>query len=86
MLVRDEVKNKLLIFLRKPFRDDETIKYQFKMILFPPKSRYFKSNMPDIIFKIECFRQKNNSPKIDTLLFHRPLESCELCPLPTSFK
>jgi hypothetical protein len=43
------------------------------MILFPPKSRYFKSNMPDIIFKIECFRQKNNSPKIDTLLFHRPL-------------
>jgi hypothetical protein len=49
------------------------------MILFPPKSRYFKSNIPDfksnipdIIFKIECFRQKNNSPKIDTLLFHRP--------------
>jgi hypothetical protein len=57
-------------------RDDETIKYQFKMILFPPKSRYFKSNIPDIIFKIECFRQKNNSPKIDTLLFHRPLDYC----------
>jgi hypothetical protein len=53
-------------------RDDETIKYQFKMILFPPKSRYFKSNIPDIIFKISCFRQKNNSPKIDTLSFHRP--------------
>jgi hypothetical protein len=42
------------------------------MILFPPKSRYFKSNIPDIIFKISCFRQKNNSPKIDTLSFHRP--------------
>jgi hypothetical protein len=28
------------------------------MILFSPKSRYFKSNIPDIIFKIECFRQK----------------------------
>jgi hypothetical protein len=48
------------------------------MILFPPKSRYFKSNIPDIIFKIECFRQKNNSPKIDTLLFHRPLAFLKL--------
>ena len=34
----------------------------------------FHSNIPDILIKTEWFIQKNNSPKTDTLLFHRSLD------------